>query len=80
MPECLCGGQVRNSERRVTGAYDTPIELYSIAMNRDEIADFRQRCPGVDVAVSGPMMGVPIARTRSQKTRALKAAGFEERN
>jgi hypothetical protein len=66
--------------RRPTQMFRTPIEMYSIALNPEEIGDFKRRCPDVEVAESGPMMGVPIARTRQQKLRALKVMGFEERN
>jgi hypothetical protein len=66
--------------RPPTQVFEKPIEMYSIALNPDEIHKFKQKCPGVEVAESGPMMGIPIARTREQKKRALKTMGFEERN
>lgn len=85
-PTCPCGCEMKRDYAaecvgsRVTGAYDKPIDMYSIAMNHNEIEDFRRKCPGVEVPTSGPMMGVPVVRTRSEKMRALKAAGFEEQN
>ena len=65
--------------RRPTQEFQKPIELYSIALNPEEIPDFRRLCPGVEVADTGPLMGIPIARTRQQKLRALRTMGFEEK-
>lgn len=62
--------------------FHTPIEMYSIAMeDPEEIAEFQKQCPDVDVSLDpkDPMYGVPIGRTRNQKLKALKVAGFVER-
>lgn len=61
--------------------FQTPIEMYSIAMNSDEeIRGFAARCPGVDVSADpeDPLYGIPVARTRQQKLHALKAMGCTE--
>ena len=85
LPSCSCGGETfrdyaeESTGRSPTGVFATPIEMYSIAMTPDEVPAFKQKCPDVDVATEGEMAGVPIARTRSQKLRALKAMGFQER-
>lgn len=63
--------------------FATPIEMHSIGMNHpDDIREFKRLCPDVDVSddPSDPNYGVPIARTRHQKKKALETAGFEERN
>lgn len=63
--------------------FHTPIEMYSIAMNtREEIEEFLRAAPGVDCSLdeADPMYGIPIARSRSQKKHALKAAGYVEKN
>lgn len=85
-PTCLCGCEMKRDYAaecmggRVTGAFEKPIDMYSIALNPSEIADFKRKCPDVEVPTSGPMMGVPVVRNRSQKLKALKAMGFEEKN
>jgi putative FmdB family regulatory protein len=63
--------------------FHKPIEMFSIALNDDgEIAEFRQRCPDVEVESDPehPNYGVPIARNRKQKLDALSAMGFTEKN
>jgi len=63
--------------------YDTPIQMHSIGLNGpEEIAEFKRRCPGVDVSAdpNDELYGVPVARTRHQKLRALDAVGFEEKS
>lgn len=62
--------------------FHTPIEMHSIAMeDEQEIKDFIRKT-GVEVSLdpNDPNYGVPIARCRSQKCKALDAAGFAERN
>jgi putative FmdB family regulatory protein len=63
--------------------FNTPIEMFSIAMNDDdEIREFKRKCPDVEVETDPrhPNYGVPIARSRKQKLDALEAMGFTERN
>lgn len=62
--------------------FHTPIEMHSIAMeDPDEIKDFIRQS-GVEVCLdpASPRYGIPIARNRSEKCKALAAAGFEERS
>lgn len=62
--------------------FHTPIEMHSIAMeDPDEIKDFIHKS-GVEVCLdpASPSYGIPIARNRSEKCKALAAAGFEERS
>jgi hypothetical protein len=57
--------------------------MLSIALdNEDEIAEFRQRNPGVEIESdrSKRNFGVPIARSRSQKLSILKNENFVETN
>lgn len=63
--------------------FHKPIEMHSIAMeDPDEIKSFLRQAPDVECSLNpeDPMFGIPIARNRSQKTKALSAAGFTERN
>lgn len=57
------------------------IEMLSIAVDtRQDISDFRQRNPGVQIssAPGDPLYGVPIASSRAEKLRILDAEGFVE--
>jgi len=75
--------RVHRSNRRHTGVFEKPIEMYSVALaDETDIAVFRGRNPGVDVSTDrrSPLFGVPIARTRQQKLAVLRAEGFEELN
>lgn len=63
--------------------FHTPIEMYSIGLNDDEeIRAFKAKCPDVDVATdpNDPLYGIPVARNRAQKKKALDAMGFVETN
>lgn len=63
--------------------WNTPIQMFSIGLtDDDEIKQFKQACPDVDVSTDprDDLYGVPIARTRRQKLAALEAVGFEEKN
>lgn len=65
------------------GSHTEPIEMMSIALdNEDEIADFRQRNPGVAISSNrrDRNFGVPVARSRSEKLRILEREGFVETN
>ena len=86
LPKCPCGGKsfrdysAERTDRRHTGVYEKPIEMFSVACSSpEEIQELKQKCPDIEVAMDGPLMGVPIARSREQKLRVLKAVGFEER-
>ncbi len=84
-PKCCYSPMVRDYHRegmgqRPTGAFDKPIVMYSVGLNPEEIPAFKKACPDIDVATSGPLMGIPIARTRHQKKQILRTMGFEERN
>lgn len=62
--------------------FHRPIEMHSIGMHDpQEIADFRRQNPDIEVSTDprSDLYGVPIARTRRDKLRALATAGFEER-
>jgi len=62
--------------------FHKPIEMFSIAMeDPEEIKRFITKT-GVAVSLdpSDPLYGVPIARNRSEKRKALNDAGFEERS
>lgn len=61
--------------------FHTPIDMYSIGCNSH--AEIRQmQAAGIQCSdnPSDPMHGVPIARNRAEKKRALKIAGFVETN
>ena len=65
------------------GSNTEPIKMLSIAVdNEDEVDDFRRRNPGVEISRDrrNPLFGVPVASSRSQKLRILKAEGFAEQN
>lgn len=65
------------------GSGTSPIEMLSIAVdNEDEIDEFRKRNPGVEISRDrrDRNFGVPIATSRSEKLRILKAEGFVETN
>lgn len=60
-----------------------PIEMLSIALNTDdEILEFKQKCPDIDISLDPTSInyGIPIARTRKQKLQALDAVGFVEKS
>ena len=63
-------------QRRITGHYLEPIEMYSVALERGELAGFKAALPDTDLTE----MGVPIARTRQEKLKILDFFGYEERN
>lgn len=86
---CECGAAMHRDfpaecgKRPPTHYYADPIEMYSVALNdTQEIADFQQRCPGVECSADprNPLFGVPVARTREQKKRILRTEGYEEGN
>jgi putative FmdB family regulatory protein len=60
--------------------YHTPIEMHSIACNSPEEIRQMQRA-GIEISVDpkDELFGVPIARNRVDKLKALKVAGFIER-
>ena len=62
--------------------FQTPIEMFSIACDDDnQIRTLQKRCPGVEISSdpNDPNYGIPVARTRKQKTDLLKAAGYVEK-
>ena len=81
IPQCSCGGNMFRDYTheadggRPTKVFDQPIEMFSIGMIPAEVAAFRQANPGMEVRD-----GVPIAKTRGQKKRALKFFGYQENN
>jgi hypothetical protein len=63
--------------------FSTPIEMHSIAcIYPEQIEEFKRDCPGVDCSDNpeDPLYGVPIARSRRDKLKALDSAGFVEKN
>lgn len=61
--------------------FHTPIEMFSVACNTpDEIRQMQRVGVPISDNPSDPMYGVPIAHNRSEKKKALKAAGFVETN
>lgn len=65
------------------GSGTNPIEMMSIALdNEDEIDDFRQRNPGVEISRDrrDRNFGIPIAKSRKEKLRILDREGFAETN
>lgn len=65
------------------GSGTKPIEMMSIAVDSEgEIDSFRSRNPGVEISKdrNNPLFGVPIATSRSEKLKILKAEGFVETN
>jgi len=86
---CECGADMARDFRaeragnHMAVEFKKPIEMFSVGLNTDdEIREFKQRCPDVDVATDpdDDLYGVPIARNRQQKLAALDAVGFEEKN
>ena len=83
-----CGGNAPKvfnpgGARGMVREYDKPIEMYSVALgSKAEIREFQKRNPGVDISTNrrDPLYGVPIARTRQQKTSILQNEGFAELN
>lgn len=65
----------REQGRRGTGEFHTPIEMFSVGMNADEVPAFRQSLPNVEVRE-----GLPIVKTRQEKMQVLKYFGFQEVN
>jgi len=82
-PECCGEGMPRVYDRPFsTGVFDKPIEMQSIGCNSwEEIHDFKRKCPGIEMSTdpNDELFGVPIAKTRQEKLKALKATGFVER-
>lgn len=61
--------------------FQTPIEMYSIAVEKlDDIRKIQRECPDVQISDNPKdrLYGVPIARHRKAKLQALKSAGFVE--
>jgi hypothetical protein len=86
-PPCycpLCGeGMVRQVAQVHTDIKDfaRPIDLFSIGCNSiDEIRQMQAAGIQCSDDTNDPMHGVPIARNRAEKKRALKIAGFQEAN
>jgi len=60
-----------------------PIMMFSMACNTpEEIAQLRRQAPDVEVSddPTDELYGVPIARNRQQKLKALEVIGWEEKN
>lgn len=56
-----------------------PVRMESIGLSHpDDIAEFRQRNPGVQISsdLNDPDYGVPIVYSRSEKKRVLEREGF----
>lgn len=86
-PDCGCtceNNAVPNIPRTPkSDNFRKPIEMVSIGLHdAADIRSFQERCPGVQVIDDPrhPDYGVPIARNRAEKKRALAAVGFEEHN
>ena len=78
-----CGSPIKRvpTVPHVQKEFHKPINMYSIGLNNDEeIRAFKQACPDVDVATDqrDELYGIPVARTRGQKLKALKTMGFVE--
>jgi len=74
-----CGAVMERVHTRRCASLDTPfqkpVEMFSVApTNPVELQELRQKMP--DVELTSQL--VPIARTRTEKLRILKATGFEE--
>ena len=57
-------------------AFHKPIEMFSIAGTAGEMQQLRERLPDTQFT----NQGVPLARSRAEKMRLLKVAGFRELN
>lgn len=84
-PECGDGGYHRVPTVPHSDMFEfrKPIEMYSIGCTSlEDIYEFRQKCPDVHISddPNDPLWGVPVARNRKEKLKALKAVGFEEKN
>lgn len=74
---------IGNGPRNLTGRFDKPIEMMSVALDDDAaIADFRERNPTAEVSSTRghPLYGVPIAHTRQEKMEILTNEGYAELN
>ena len=61
--------------------FHTPIEMHSIACNdMDEIREMQRAGVSISDDPDNDLFGVPIAHSRHEKLKALKAAGYEERS
>lgn len=89
-PSCPRCGQEMDRDYQAEGAgphldeaFTHPIEMHSIAVTNDEdIKAFKRRNPDVEIGTNPNRddYGVPIARSRAEKLRILRAEGFEEKN
>lgn len=64
-------------------AFSKPIEMYSVALDTDEeIKAVRDKCPDVKISMdqNDEMYGIPIAKTRNDKLKVLKAMGYVEKS
>ena len=87
LSECpVCRG---NYEKRVCQTtttmkeYKKPIEMHSIALtHQDDIEAFCRRNPGIQCSTDprDELYGVPVVKTRHEKTKVLKTEGWAERN
>lgn len=63
--------------------FKKPIEMMSIALEEPgEIREFQRRNPDVKIETNEahPLYGIPIAHSREEKMRILRAEGFQEKN
>lgn len=84
-PKCLHPAYRREVAAPATDIrpFNKPIEMQSIGMGHPgDIRDFQRRNPDVPIATNPkhPLYGVPIARTRKEKTTILRNEGFQENN
>jgi len=72
-PQCCGEGmpRVHRSNRRHTGVFEKPIEMYSVALaDETDIAVFRGRNPGVDVSTDrrSPLFGCRLPELASRSS------------
>jgi putative FmdB family regulatory protein len=60
--------------------FSAPIEMFSIACNTtEEIQEMQKAGVNISDDPENPLFGVPVARSRHEKLKALKVAHFVER-
>lgn len=86
-PHCcmVCGTWMRRNYQaeampNVRGDFKKPIPLESMAIRPEEVDEHRRRFPGIDIAKTGEMAGVPMVKSLAQKRAYAKAMGWCDRN
>ena len=81
---CECGGimgrDMLAEQSAVRGDYDEPIVSDSMAFDACDLAEHRQKFPGVDVVVDHDRAARPVFRSLTQKRKYLKARGWIDAN